>query len=190
MSDAILQDGQAYRIFWLRQWGQTGTRLFVNGMEQIVYGDTDWAGTTFYDKPIYIGVQNGDGDGAPSVVDCDDFDPGLNLDDADGDGATSCEGDCDDTDPARAPALLEICDDGVDNDCDAATPDLFDADGDGSDCSADCDDAEGFVCTNLSTGGFCVQSCDQSSDCGADQVCSANSDITGSRYDWICTNSR
>ena len=44
-------------------------------------------------------------------------DPSTVLDDADGDGA-SAEVDCDDRDPQRAPGLLELCDDGIDNDCD------------------------------------------------------------------------
>lgn len=38
--------------------------------------------------------------------------------DDDGDGITICGGDCDDSDPARHPGALEICEDGVDQDCD------------------------------------------------------------------------
>jgi hypothetical protein len=40
------------------------------------------------------------------------------LTDRDGDGVTPDDGDCDDTDAARAPGLGERCGDGVDNDCD------------------------------------------------------------------------
>ena len=36
--------------------------------------------------------------------------------DGDGDGATTCDGDCDDADPSVLPGALEVCD-GVDNDC-------------------------------------------------------------------------
>ncbi len=74
--------------------------------------------------------------------DCDDTDADLNLADADMDGYDTCAGDCDDGDDLVNPGATEVCDDGVDNDCDAGTADLFDADGDGSTCDADCDDAD------------------------------------------------
>lgn len=46
--------------------------------------------------------------------------------DADMDGVTDCEGDCDDDDPNSFPGNIENCGDGVDNDCDD-TPDQVDA---------------------------------------------------------------
>ncbi len=81
--------------------------------------------------------------------DCDGSLP-ANEADADGDGVAICEGDCDDTDPARyppagsqgddddaggddddAPGNDGVCD-GLDNDCDGHVPDSeTDADGDG-----------------------------------------------------------
>jgi hypothetical protein len=58
-SDAILRDGQSYRVFWQRTWGQTGTKLFVNGAERKVNGDTAARGTTYSELPIFIGALNG-----------------------------------------------------------------------------------------------------------------------------------
>lgn len=40
--------------------------------------------------------------------------------DADGDGYSVDEGDCNDGDPEINPGVREICDDGFDNDCDLA----------------------------------------------------------------------
>lgn len=59
-----------------------------------------------------------DGDGAPFPEDCDDADPALNPHDADGDGSSSCNGDCDDSraDIGVRGLTAELCDN-VDNDC-------------------------------------------------------------------------
>ena len=62
------------------------------------------------------GDPDNDGDGYPASEDCDDGDAAMNYDDADGDGLASCNGDCDDTDPATFPGAMERCD-GLDNDC-------------------------------------------------------------------------
>jgi hypothetical protein len=82
---------------------------------------------------------DGDKDGYPAGVDCNDANPnvfpgareicgdGIDQDcngrdpdgsacDGDGDGYTSADGDCDDGDPRRHPGMPERCD-GVDNDC-------------------------------------------------------------------------
>ena len=50
--------------------------------------------------------------------------------------------DCDDNEAASSPDLPELCGDGIDNDCDATTTDLFDEDGDGDTCDLDCDDVD------------------------------------------------
>ena len=67
----------------------------------------------------------------------------LGLDDADGDGLTEAEGDCDDSDPTISPNEEEIWYDGVDSNCDGAND--YDADGDGHIPEAwggtDCNDA-------------------------------------------------
>ncbi len=56
--------------------------------------------------------------------------------------------DCDDTRAAVNPGLPEIGCDGLDNDCNPATPDVFDADGDGLICGVDCDDSTSSCTTN------------------------------------------
>lgn len=50
--------------------------------------------------------------------------------------------DCDDTNAAIHPGAAEACNDGLDNDCSPATPDVFDADADTFACDVDCDDLE------------------------------------------------
>ena len=69
------------------------------------------------------------------------FEPCEPADD-DGDGYSTCAGDCDDTNPDTWPGAPELCD-GLDNDCDGVANDLVDQDGDGlSSCDGDCDDAD------------------------------------------------
>ena len=89
-----------------------------------------------------------------NALDCDDTDSGLNPNDLDGDGVTSCGGDCDDTNPFIFPGNPEVCD-GFDNDCNGLVDDgvgttwYADADGDGfGDANVDsisCSQPVGFV---------------------------------------------
>jgi hypothetical protein len=65
--------------------------------------------------------------------------------DLDGDGMTSCAGDCDDSNPDVHTGGIEICD-GIDNDCDMTTDEgteCYDDDGDGTtEEEGDCNDAD------------------------------------------------
>ncbi len=86
-----------------------------------------------------------DADGWLACLECDDADATLNLDDADGDGFSTCHDDCDDAEAAAFPGNPEICD-GLDNDCDETTDEEVDGDGDGlSVCDGDCDDTDETV---------------------------------------------
>ena len=71
--------------------------------------------------------------------------------DIDGDGGydIACGGDdCDDNDPTSFAGAPELCDGGVDNDCDPTTDETVDNDSDGqSACAGDCDDDEALVYT-------------------------------------------
>ena len=88
--------------------------------------------------------QDGDGDGDPSCSDCDDGDASLESLDLDGDGYSTCDGDCADGDASFSPGALDLVGDGVDNNCDGT--DGVDADGDGwanvASGGDDCDDTD------------------------------------------------
>ena len=102
------------------------------------------------------------------------------FDDADDDGFTEEEGDCDDDDAAVFPGAEDVCGDGVDQDCDGADavcpsdPDVDD-DGDGvTENEGDCDDADGTVFPGAEE--VCGDGVDQDCD-GADLVCDDDDDV-------------
>jgi len=111
-------------------------------------------------------AEDADGDGDPICDDCDDGDPGLNNDDLDMDGYSTCNDDCDDANSATYDMAAEICD-GEDNDCDDEVPaDELDDDADGvMACEGDCDDGDDEVHP------FAVELCD-----GIDNDCDGIAD--------------
>jgi hypothetical protein len=75
--------------------------------------------------PLYVDTSS-EADGTTPDLDSDTSDDeprdsgpdtGSPPIDADGDGYTIAEGDCDDADPAIHPDAAEVCDGGLDNDC-------------------------------------------------------------------------
>jgi hypothetical protein len=109
---------------YIRKWGITGVWYFT----------------------VLVVDIHGNTSGPSEVVSVEIVSPCI---DSDGDGygvgtdLSSCDNsqpDCDDTDAAINPAAAEICD-SIDNNCDGAIDEGFDADGDGhTTCGGDCDD--------------------------------------------------
>lgn len=102
--------------------------------------------------PNNTGGGGGEGDGgmgddAGATVDAVPVDASDPTVDDDGDGYNENQGDCDDSNPNVYPTAEEVCDDGVDNDCDGFVDSSEpDEDGDGwGPCVGDCDDEDEFV---------------------------------------------
>ncbi len=116
------------------------------------------------------GESDDDGDGASECGgDCDDTTGLASIADLDNDGVDTCAAipDCDDADPANYPGNAEICD-GFDNDCDGSPENSSDGDGDGiTVCAGDCDD------TNAAINPSATEVCD-----GDDNNCDGTVDET------------
>jgi hypothetical protein len=140
-----------------------------------IYSDTDADGVcdTFDICPGSDDTIDTDGDGVPDG--CDLCPGGDDSIDTDVDGvADAC--DCDPIDGTTYPGATEICDDGIDNDCDTlidcddsdCTTHPFCVDVTPCDLAADCDDLDPCT-TDECVGGFCVNTpipgCDSSEIC-------------------------
>lgn len=108
--------------------------------------------------------------------------------DSDGDGVTDaeCGGvDCNDSNAQVNPHATEVCNNGVDDDCNAGTPDTFDADGDGDACDVDCDDADPLV--GPSRPEVCANGTDD--DCNPDTPDVFDGDADGDSCEVDCNDS-
>ena len=149
-------------------------------------------------------VVDGDGDGFACDLDCDDNALGINpdaiefcFDDLDNncdgqvdaqDDECSCDSptdldadgfrclDCNDGNPLVNPGSQEVCADGIDNDCNPLTPDIFDSDGDGFNCVLDC----GPTDPNVNPNG--IERCDD----GVDNDCDGA--VDGDDADCACAD--
>jgi len=138
--------------------------LYEDGIVELHFNDTVTGDTAdFYGAEATIGIQDYTGGthttGNNLEWSCDTANPLMDgtatvftvcVDlDSDGDYDVACGGsDCDDNDPTSYTGNVELCDGGVDNDCDPSTDENVDTDGDGqSACAGDCDDGEALVYT-------------------------------------------
>jgi MYXO-CTERM domain-containing protein len=168
-SGAIRTDNEP---LWIGSNSEHPTRRFTGSLDEVrvqsVVRGPEWILAEYENQtgtmtaaPIACGrIEDGDGDGIPCALDCDDADPGVTgawFPDADGDGVgvrtgvqfacggggpgvgfAPAFGDCAPNDPARFPGADERCN-GVDDDCDGADDEdpvdgvqrYVDVDGDG-----------------------------------------------------------
>jgi hypothetical protein len=87
-------------------------------------------------------TDGGEGDTIDQLVDCENVAlSDERILDADGDGATK-PGDCDDRNPAIRPGVVDVPENGIDEDCSGADAVNLDRDGDKFLRPTDCDDAD------------------------------------------------
>ena len=172
------------------------TEICGNGIDDDCDGPIDCADPDCATDPACTGGTPCSG--APAGSPCDDGDPCTTNDvcdgmggcagefiDVDGDGVSPACGDCDDSDDSVYLGATEICDDGIDNDCDGWMDDCNDPDcatdpacTGGGPCTSpiDCDD--GDPCTaDECIGGTCVYT--PIAGCGSSELCNNGIDDDG-----------
>jgi len=159
-------------ISWTSIPGATGYRLYyapypLTSLNTI--GSADMASVTAYDVTLWDGAafyvavtseENGVESGYSNIellLTGDPFPVWQNLGYADGDedGYSADEGDCNDGDATVSPLGVEVCGDGIDQDCDGVDPACSkECDADNLEfCSSsrDCSDADGYWNADLSS---------------------------------------
>ncbi len=108
---------------------------------------------------------------------------GNEVVDGDGDGYKESDGDCNDSDASIHPDAVEICGDGIDQDCngsDLTCPEDIDNDGDGfTENQGDCNDSDASIYPGAAE--ICGDGVDQNCD-GSDLICPENIDNDGDGY--------
>ena len=151
-----------------------------NGVQCDGYWDTDCDGVQ---DPL---EDDADTDGSTECDgDCDDINAALNALDVDGDGYSTCEGDCDDNSPAVHPGAAPLCDGNLDNDCNGiADPNEADADNDGDTvCDGDCNDFNAAL-ESLDDDGDGYSTCEADCDDG-NSALNPGVDVDGDGWD-VC----
>jgi hypothetical protein len=134
-----------------------------NGADDDCDGEVDEADADGCD-PWYLDG-DGDGFGDPTGLAC--------LCAAAGDHTAATGDDCDDGNPAVNPGQAEVACNGIDDDCDPASEDAPDGDGDGDDLCADCDDDDPAL-NHADDDGDGISSCDGDCDDAAAAVFPGN----------------
>ena len=168
--------------------GVDGTDFDGDGDPSVVSGGTDCD-----DNDATVENLDVDGDGTTTCDrDCDDTDAAT-IGDDDGDGFYVCEDDCDDTDAAVNPDEEEVYYDGIDANCDGLSD--FDQDMDGEESSdhggVDCDDLNADVNTaDDDNDGFssCDGDCwDSNEDTDGDGVLDSSNTYPGAAFNESAT---
>ena len=125
--------------------GMTTVDLFANGVPSeagIDASSGSWSGAVVLSAAGTWSVR-ADGFDAEGILRAVAFREIVFEGDPDGDGTTECGGDCAPNDASRGPGIVEVCGDGVDQDCDGIDAACDDDDDSASDDDDDDDDSAG-----------------------------------------------